>query len=490
MSDMENNAIASLKLVGGTIVAFDGTGHRILRDGEIVVTGNTIVSVGPRTDTPAERTIDLGNRLATPGFLSTHAHMGAHEATRSLLDAGRPDFMRTGFLNFVPTTGPDAPHFFHNADREASVRFGLGQLLRNGVTTVVGFDPNADSLLPDLAVEYGLRLYFTPTVNAGRYWFDRQGRLSRTLDEKRGLSQLERAQKFISDNHGRGNDRFRGIVVVDEFFNATPTILKQARQAALDLGVGMTMHFCEQLFEFYNTVRETGRTPVQLLADLDVLGPELILGHCMYIAGNPMTNYPYVDDLALLAQSGTAVAHSPFAFARRGIIMRSLPKYLEAGVVVGMGTDTFPQDMLEEMRVGSMAAKIAEVNHASAPAATMFDAATLGSARALGRSDLGRIAPGAKADIVIFDLDNMWTAPHPDPIRALVVSAHPSMIETVIVDGIVRVDDGRLLEHDETALRLGAEKSLRQVEAGYPAWHWGGRSMAEEFPPSYKAWAD
>jgi len=479
---------ASLKIVGGTIVAFDGTSHRILADGEIVVEGDTIASVGKRTDRPAERTIDLGNRLAIPGFVSTHAHVGAHEATRSLLDAGRRDFMRTGFLNFMPRKGPDAPNFYHKADREASLRYGLGQLLRNGVTTVVGFDPNADSLLPDLAVDYGIRLYFAPTANPGKYWFDKEGRLSRTLDEDLALAQLEQNARFISDHDGRGNGRFRGIVVVDEFFNATPELLKRAKKMAAELGVGITMHFCEQLFEFYSTVRETGRTPVQLLADLGVLGPELILGHCMYVAGNPMTNYPYVDDLAILAESGTAVAHSPFAFARRGVIMRSLPKYIEAGITVGMGTDTFPQDMLEEMRTASMAAKIAELNHETVPAATVFDAATLGSAKALRRSDLGRIAPGAKADIVIVDLDNIWTAPYVDPIRALVVSAHPSMIDTVIVDGIVRVDDGRLLEHDEAALIKGAEHSMDQVASGYPEWHWAGRTMADEFPQSYTAW--
>ena len=475
------------KFAGGVIVAFGGGKHRLLSGGEVLVRGDSIVAVGARSDAAADRVIELGGRLAIPGFVSTHAHIGAHEATRLLIDAGRREFMRSGFLNFVPT-GPSGASFFHAADREASLRFGLLQLLRNGVTTVVNFDHHADALLPDLAGECGIRLYFAPTANDGSYRFDDAGMLSRTIDKAAGLKQLDTAVKFIQRHDGAHDGRVRGIVVVDEFYNSTPDLRRRAKLAARDLNVRLTMHFSEQLFEFHETVRATGRTPVQVLADEGVLGPDVILAHCIYVAGHSMASYPYVDDLGTLARSGAHVAHSPAVFARRGVTLESLQKYLDKGVRVALGNDVFPMDMIEEMRVASLAGKIADRNHEAASAGAVFNAATLGGAAALGRSDIGRIAPGAKADIVVIDLENIWTAPYADPIRALVTSGHPSMIDTVMVDGRVVVDDGRLLQAPQEQVLRDASRSLDSVRRGYSDWHWANRDARSEFPDSFERW--
>jgi cytosine/adenosine deaminase-related metal-dependent hydrolase len=238
----------TLKFTGGTIVAYQDGGHRILKDGEVVVTGDRIVSVGPKSDMVADRIIDLKGRLLIPGLISAHAHIGAHEATRFIIDGGRREFMRSGFLNYVPTRGQDGPSLFASIDRDASVGFGFAQLLRNGVTTVLGFAPYSDDLMVDLAAETGLRLYFAPTANSGRYYFDGSGDLQRVLDDTRGQAQLDAATQFIARHHGASGDRIRGIVVVDEFFNSTPSLRKAAKDAARSLNVGLTMHFCEQLF--------------------------------------------------------------------------------------------------------------------------------------------------------------------------------------------------------------------------------------------------
>ena len=481
---------ATLKFIGGTIVAFQDGGHRILKDGEVVVSGDRITAVGPKTDSPAERVIDLKGRLLVPGLISTHAHIGAHEATRLIIDAGRREFMRSGFLNYVPTQGMDGRSLFASIDRDASVRFGFSQLVRNGVTTVLGFAPYSDDLMIEAADEAGLRLYFAPTANVGRYHFDDDGQLRRVLDEKRGEAQLDCAVEFIRRHHGASEDRIRGIVVVDEFYNSTPSLRRAAKAAAKSLNVGLTMHFCEQLFEFHETVRLTGLTPVQILEREGILGPELILAHCIYIAGHSMTAYPYVDDVGMIAASGTTVAHSPAVFARRGVVMESFQRYRNAGVNIAIGTDVFPMDILEEMRFACVAGKIADRNHEAASAGAVFEAATIGAAKALGRDDIGRIAPGTKADLVVVDLDNIWTAPYVDPIRALVTSGHPSMIEMVVVNGAILVQDGQLMRVSADDAVSQATASVRALEAAYAGWHHAGRAAQEEFPPSFAAWSN
>jgi len=480
--------VTRTRIRGGIIVAFDGTGHRLLHGGCLDFAGDRILHVGREPAVPADRVIDAAGKLVIPGQISAHAHVSANEAARPLLDGGRRDVHRNGFLNYVPTRGPGGRSVFAPVDRAASVRFGLAQLLRNGVTTVVAFDGAADTALIDGAAEFGLRLYTAPACNGGAYHFDDRGRLHRVIDEAAGFVQLEQALRFIERHHGAADDRIRGILVVDELYNTPLPLLRAAAEAARARGLGLTMHVCENLYEFHDTLRSTGRTPVELLDEAEILGPGVILAHCLYVSGHSLAAHPHGDDLGRLARAGAAVAHAPVVFARRGLRLESFPRYRDAGITLALGTDTFPMDLFEEMKVAAIAGKLVEGNHERPDAAEIFSASNLGGAAALRRPDLGRLAPGAKADIVLVDLDNPWMAPVADPIRTLVHCGHGAMVDTVIVDGLPRVEGGRILGCDETALRRAAEASAAAVWAAYPAYHWASRSLDDAFPPSFPRW--
>jgi 5-methylthioadenosine/S-adenosylhomocysteine deaminase len=476
------------KIFGGSVIAYSGGSHCLLKDGVVVFEGDKIVHVGPDYTGPVDRSINADGKLVIPGLISTHAHIDAGEGTRLLLDGGRREFMRNGFPNVVPTKGPGGRSLYQPSLREPSLRFGIAQLLRNGVTTALAFDLGFDKRLVDLAGDMGLRLYTGPWVSAGRYHFEPDGRLARTWDEKAAFAELERAKKFIADVSGTHNDRIRGIVTISEYYNATIPLLRAAREAATELGVGLTMHFCEQFIEFHETVRATGKTPVQILDENGILGPDVVLAHAVYLAGHSLTGYPYVDDRAILGRAGTSVAHSPAVFARRGFGLESFDRYARAGINMALGTDIFPMDLLEEMRTASLFCKITEGNHEAAPAQAVFNAATLGGAKALGRTDLGRLAAGAKADIVLVDMENLWIGPAFDPLRQLVTCGHGSMVDTVICDGRTLVEGKRLLVGDETEILSGAKSSTGAVWEQYPQWHWAGHTAQQDYPPSLPSW--
>ena len=124
-----------------------------------------------------------------------------------------------------------------------------------------------------------------------------------------------------------------------------------------------------------------------------------------------------------MAERGATVAHCPVVYARRNRILGSFARYRELGINVGLGTDTFPQDMIEEMRWAALGCKWIDRDANRGTARDVFNAATLGGARALGRSDIGRLAPGAKADIIIVDLHRLHSGPVDDPIKTLVYAA-------------------------------------------------------------------
>lgn len=484
MSPPESATIDTV-IRGGTVIAFEAGEHRLLDGGDVALAGRRVAAVGMAIEAPGARSVDARGRIVLPGHVSTHAHVGAHEGPRLVVDAGRRDFVRSGFLHFLPGRRSGGPGFLAEQDLRASLRFGFASLLRHGVTTVLAFapaGPDRGATMLEVASAFGIRLVWAPIVYGGRYWLGEGGALEKELDEAQGLRMLDEAARFITDHSGDG--LHSGAIVVDEFHTSTSGLRRQAKRVATELGVPFSMHFVEQHREFFDTMTATGRTPVELLADEGVLDPSTILAHCIYVASHSLVGYPVADDIALLGQAGVSVAHSPVAFARRGVALESFDRYRAAGINVALGTDIYPMDMFGEMRTASVMGKMTGRTHEAAPAAAVFSAANLAAARAIGREDLGRIAPGAKADIVLLDTRRLAFGANPDPLRALVHLATPEMVDTVIVDGRVLVEAGRLLVADEAEVLAEARRSSERVWATYGAYDPSGRSVGEAFPPS------
>lgn len=487
------SAPASTLIKGGWIVAYDGASHRILRDGVVVIEGDSIVHVGKRYGKPVARTIDAGNDLVIPGFVNTHVHIGSQAGDRMVLDAGRRDLFRSGFLNHWPAKGIGGPNLFSFEDQEKALKFSMASLLRFGSTTAVemggefGDDP---MMIPRLAAEAGLRLYITPGYASASHYYDQAGRLNRHWHEKEGLKGLDRAVRFAQDNDGLHDGLIKAILVPYEFYTSTPELLTKTKQAAKELGIPITLHIAEAIIEFHDTLRQTGRTPVQNLADLGFLGPEVILGHCLYTSGHSQTAYPFDGDIALVAQSGASVAHCPAVFARRGLTLESFDRYRKAGVNLSIGTDSYPQDIIEDVKFGAIMGKITDRSPESGNARDLFNAATLGGAKALGRDDLGRIAAGAKADVVIVDFDRLRIGPFLDPIKAFIHCGSGEMVRHVFVNGCSVVEDFRLLAWDEHELMAGIHASTNRAWSRFAEFHNGPEPIEAAYPSAFEAWQD
>jgi 5-methylthioadenosine/S-adenosylhomocysteine deaminase len=144
--------------------------------------------------------------------------------------------------------------------------------------------------------------------------------------------------------------------------------------------------------------------------------------------------------------------------------------------------------MILQMRNASYFGKVASHNLKAATAAQVFEAATLGGARSLGRDNLGHLAPGAKADIVIIDLtghDSLRMGPVRDPIKSLVDCGIGDDVDTVIVDGVMRMEGGRIPGVDFAALRAQAQAAGERVWSGWQNWDPHGRTADEMSPYSF-----
>ncbi len=151
------------------------------------------------------------------------------------------------------------------------------------------------------------------------------------------------------------------------------------------------------------------------------------------------------------------MAHNVWVFARRGIAMESFPRYMEAGVNMCLGTDTAPQSMIEALRWTAVIGKIMARDTQKATAGDVFNAATLNAAKMLHRDDLGRIAPGAKADLLFWRTDSLFITPVRDPIKNIVYSATAEDLHSVMIDGAWVMRDGKVLHVDERAVTVALQ---------------------------------
>jgi cytosine/adenosine deaminase-related metal-dependent hydrolase len=150
-----------------------------------------------------------------------------------------------------------------------------------------------------------------------------------------------------------------------------------------------------------------------------------------------------------------------------------------------MGVDTFPHNMLEEMRSALYCSRLMSGDVFDLRTADVVDCATLGGAAILGRDDIGRLAPGAKADFFMVDLKHPAMQPVRDPLRSLVYTAAERAVRHVFIDGVQTVRDGRVLTFDLPAALDRVEAAQRRAESGFRQLDFAGRTHAEASPFVY-----
>jgi cytosine/adenosine deaminase-related metal-dependent hydrolase len=225
------------------------------------------------------------------------------------------------------------------------------------------------------------------------------------------------------------------------------------------------------------------------LRDIGFLGPNVILGHCIVLADGSWANYAG-DDIGILAETGSNVAHCVWVFARRGLVMESFARYTARGVNMTLGTDTAPQSMIEGLRWTAIASKWVDRRTDVATATDVFNAATLNGAKALGRDDLGRIAPGAKADLLIWEAASITMTPMRDPIKNIVYSAQSEDLRDVVIDGEFRMRDRVIPGVDLGKLSDNLQKAAERMWSRMNRSDWAGRSVDELSPQSFPEWVD
>ena len=460
--------------------------HAYRNNCDIVIDGNTVTHVGESWSGQADTVVDARGRLIIPGLVNIHCHSRSGPIGKGIMEElGTPTFWMSGLYDAKAAFWKGSAVPGDEATPAASSRLTFHELLLGGVTTVLDLSaPYAGWL--DVIEESGLRCVAAPWY-ASADWTTRNGHEVEYLwDIPAGRRHFEAAIRTIEQANAHPSGRLTGILAPDTLDTTDADLLADTLALAAEKKWRLTIHCAESMVEFHEFTRRTGMTPVAYAKSKGVLGPTTLLGHCIFLDTHSWPHWHTRDDLRSIADSGTAVAHCPTPFSRYGVMMESLPAYMEAGVTLGIGTDTFPHNMLEELRLALTLARVACEDMTRISTGDIFNLATIGGARALGRDDLGRIAVGGKADLVSIDLTDPSMRPLRDPLKSLIYSAADRPVRDVWIDGRQVVTAGKVPQIDVGAAAETVEAAQRAAEQAIPSVDWARREARTLAPLTFR----
>ena len=429
-----------------TVVTLDRE-RRILADGSILVDGRDVVQVGPadaiRPPRPPDRVIDGRRRVVLPGFVDTHVHLSEHLNRGLLLDDIPVDRYLPDWL--IPLYSVMTPE-----EEQVSAQLACIEMIRTGTTTFCEAGTLFDVAAVASAVEaIGMRAVL------GRWTWD----LAAGPDRMRMTTgdALRLNEAMVEAVHGRADGRIGAWPLLLGFGTCSPDLMRGARALADRRGVGWgMMHFAS-----HPSRRTADRVPLAELDALGVLGPTTKLAHMVYVTG---------ADIDLLARRGVKVSHCPTAGLKhtKGLAAHGrFAEMLDAGVCVSLGGDSGNGsnhfDMLRLMYLVATIYKDARLDVSVMPPERALEMATLRGAEALLLGGaIGSVERGKRADLVLYDLDTPEWRPLLNPVNNLVYAATGASVRTVLIDGRVVLDEGRLTTVDEREVFDRAEALARQ----------------------------
>ncbi|MBN9612536.1 MAG: amidohydrolase family protein [Actinobacteria bacterium] len=481
----------------------DGPRFVELRDATVLVRGDRIAGVASGADgtalaAQADEAIDLGESLLMPGLIDLE---GLVDIDHLQLDSWW-DAEHSARLDWSESYARSPREVLTPAERSTLRRYGLVQLLLHGITSAMPISTEIhgawaethDDLLDTArtASELGIRVFLGPSYRSGVHVTLADGSGGVHWDESKGVAGFADAAAFLDTVERLADPLVTGVLVPCRIETVSDEVLAATARLSAERDVLVRVHATQGTDDEIGILHRDGRgDPLELLERVGLLNERLVLAHGVFLDVHPAVHGEDRGDLARLAEAGAAIVHCPLTNARYAFGLEKLSQYLDAGVRIALGTDSFPPDLIRAIDTGVQLAKAQHDDLSAGLLAEYVEAATLGGADALRRPDLGRIAVGAQADLVAFSLADPRMGAIDDPIRTLVLAgtgrdAHFSMVagRVVMADGALRDRDGAAL--DIEALRIEGQRIFEKLRAAYPERDVlagpGGSSEAELFP--------
>jgi len=428
--------MADLLIKCMAVLTMDGEGD-IIHNGEIAVRDDLIYHVGSSGSTPGdflpERVLDYPRMVAMPGFVNCHTH-----AAMTLFRGYADDLPLMQWLNekIWPLEA-----LLTKEDIYRGTLLCCAEMIRGGTTTLADMYVDMERVAQAVD-ESGLRAVLSRgMIGIG----------------PGGESALAESKEFVKQWHGGAGGRIAAMFGPHAPYTCPPEFLEKVVAAAEEMGVGIHIHLAETGDEIKEIVEKYGKTPVALMEEVGLFELPVLAAHCVHLNDS---------DIDILARRQVGIAHNPQSNMKLASGVAPVTRLLQAGALVGLGTDGASSnnnvDMLEEVRAAALLQKLHTGDASALPAYQALHMATAGGARALGMQEqIGRLVNGLKADIVIMDMHKPHLYPLFDIYAQIVYAAASSDVHTVIIDGRVVLENCRVLTLDEDVIMAEAQRCAK-----------------------------
>jgi cytosine/adenosine deaminase-related metal-dependent hydrolase len=450
--------------------------HFYLNRADVAFKGDRLIHVGSDYSDYADTIIDGRNRMVMPGFVNIHSHLGSGNISKGIFDeVGAPALYGHALYSLSPLIRAET------GDYPAAATSALCELMSSGVTTVVDI-ASAYPGWTELMGQSGMRVVMGAGFRQASWINVDDHRVDYRWDEQAGWKGLENAVSLAETAVSHPSGRLSAMIVPAQADTCTGELIEAAYLEAERLGLPFQIHTAQSMVEFYEILRRHGTSPIQWLDSLGVLSDRTIIGHGIYLDSHSWSPLRTNIDLPLIAEKGITVAHCPTVFGRTGMTMETVGRYIREGAHIGIGTDSFPYNMIEELRNAALYSRITAEDVFDVRTADLFHAATVGGARAVGREDIGRLCVGAKADLVVVDTSHPLMRPLHEPLRNLIYVAAERAVRDVYIDGLHVVKEGTVMTLDYEDAHSKEEQAQQRAITRIPAIDGKSRTIDEIAP--------
>ncbi|MCI6158164.1 MAG: amidohydrolase [Selenomonadaceae bacterium] len=415
--------------------------YTLLPDGttpltNILIDKDRIVGVGevPEDFRPG-KVIDGTDHFAIPGFVNAHTH-----TSMTLLRSYRDDMALMDWLHSIWPIEDK----MQSEDIYWGAMLAMAEMIRTGTTTFADMYGPYMERVAEATMDAGLR-----------------GVLSRGIigTAPDGEARLQTNVELFKDYNGAADGRITVMFGPHAPYTCSPDFLKKVAKAAQSLGAEIHIHMHETLDEINGSMKTYGKRPFAWVEETGLFdGKGTLAAHCVHMDEN---------DIEIVKRHHIRVAHNPTSNMKLASGVAPVPRMLQEGICVALGTDGTSSnnnlDMLEEVNLAAMLHKVHALDPLAIPALTALKMGTEYGAEAVGIPDIGKIEKGCKADITLFNMDSVAWCPRHDLVSLLVYAASSRDVDTVLVDGRVLFENGAYTTLDVERIRYETQRAADRL---------------------------
>lgn len=385
---------------------------------DVFIKNNIIENISENLICEAEQIIDAKGMVLMPGFVNTHTHLPMSIFKGYKDDKTLMDWLQNAI--FPVEDKLQEEDFYWN-----SCLSGI-EMIKSGTTTCNDMYFGTEKIIEAIE-DIGLRALVSWCVTDG------------SIRDK-----FEKTREYVK-KYNVPNSKIKIWVSPHAPYTCNPETIKKCVDLAKEINTGIHVHLAETQDEI-NTIKENyQKTPTEYLNDLNVFDVPTILAHGIYLTDS---------DIEIIKSKKTGIAHNPISNCKLASGICDIIKLRNNGIVIGIGTDgsgsTTTLDMFEEMKLVAYLQKVNTLNPVAIKAYDVLKMATIEGARILGLdNEIGTIEIGKKADIILIDINKPHLYPNNDIVTNLVYSANGADVDTVIIDGIIKMRNRKLVDIDE-----------------------------------------